>query len=120
MTAYSQAQPGSTDLSMEIDSPAPDTIPADLLLESAIPAIIAGNQKALHTLEMLAPRAAAPENWERYFRLCAVYRGLLEGTARNLRLIRRATGRETMPVRHGVRSEGKSGDLEHGNPDHRV
>lgn len=97
-------------------------MPADRLLESAIRAMVMSDQAALRSLEELAHRAAPPENWERYFTFCAVYKGLLQETGRNLRMLRRATGREPTPVtvRQGVPSETNSGEASHGNPDHRV
>lgn len=102
--------------------PESGAIPADWLLESAIRAMVMCDQATLHSLEALASQVTAPERWERYLTLRSVYRGLLEETARNLRMIRHATGRAAMSgvVQYGIPSAMKHGGPSHGNPDHRL
>lgn len=67
--------------------------PADYFLDQVITALAAADAPALRRLEAAAPMVAAPLNHARYTRNHAALTALLDASARNLRLLRRATGK---------------------------
>ncbi|HTV04973.1 MAG TPA: hypothetical protein VME86_06355 [Acidobacteriaceae bacterium] len=68
-------------------------IPADLLLDKAILALTFADAAELNRLERIAPAVIAPVDEARCLNQRAVFAALLDASARNLRLLRRALGR---------------------------
>lgn len=69
------------------------SIPADEFLDQVFTALIAADVDDLHQLEAQAPFVAPPQSEARFDRNRAIFAALLEMTARNLRLLRRASPR---------------------------
>lgn len=78
-----------------VSTKAAEAIPADQLLNRVIAALTVGDAPGLRTLESLAPQATVPLSRARYVKQRAVYTALLAATARNLRVLRRAAGRDS-------------------------
>lgn len=70
-------------------------IPADRFLDQVVAALIAAEAAALRELEAAAPHVAAPASPAGYLQKHATLAALLEASARNLRLLRRVTGRQS-------------------------
>lgn len=73
---------------------APAQIPADGFLDQVIAALTAADAATLRQLEATATHVAAPANQSEYLQKHATLAALLEASARNLRLLRRVTGRQ--------------------------
>lgn len=70
-------------------------IPADGFLDRVIAALTAVDAATLRQLEATASHVAAPASSAGYLAKHATLAALLEASARNLRLIRRVTGRQS-------------------------
>jgi len=73
----------------------PAQIPADGFLDQVIAALTAVDAAALRQLEATATHVAAPASPAGYLAKHATLAALLEASARNLRLIRRVTGKQS-------------------------
>jgi hypothetical protein len=70
-------------------------IPADHFLEQAIAALTVADSSALRQLEASVLTVAAPRNRTAYAARRATFAALLDATARNLRFLRRVTGKQS-------------------------
>lgn len=74
------------------------TIPADEFLDRVFTALIAADVDHLQRLEAQAPFVVAPRSEARFVRNRAIFASLLEITARNLRLLRRVSARQSPEI----------------------
>lgn len=73
-------------------------IPADQFLDQAIAALIAADAAALRRLEAAASTVALPRNRIGYQARRATFAALLDATGRNLRFLRRVSGKPTANI----------------------
>lgn len=76
------------------------TIPADEFLDRVFTALIAADVDDLQRLEAQAPFVAAPRSHARFVRNREIFAALLDMSARNLRLLRRISARQSPDVYH--------------------
>lgn len=73
-------------------------IPADEFLDRVFTALIAADVNDLHWLEAQVPFVVAPRSQARFLHNRDAFAALLEISARNLRLLRRVSGRQSPEI----------------------